>query len=950
MSPVNLNEKILADAGGWQAMKEARALLEMGRVASANYSAPVLKGLVREGDTEFRAGLKINSATDIENICSCRESRQWGKICAHSLAVGLAVVRPKMLAADAVAAASKAIAPGRKSGPQFSASSQPNLKLNVILPPNFEEAWEKDRIMVVVEAESQGGRLLLQALDSGKTFTCSQADLRVIEKIRELNEGALAGMMILSKEKCLEMLSALKGHTGITFGRTAKADAGALLTSHSSTGLDMECRDPGVETALLSEPEFSLTIEGSLNHLGARLQCIYGKRILFAGSRDRGGDFPGRNPKSEEKALQMLANCGFSGPDSSNQYILRGETRILAFFARDLPRLQSRWKVSIGARFGNITEEIERISPRINIQGSGESWFDMTVELATPEGQQFSAIEIQRLLQMGQNHVRLKNGKIAVFDTGMLDELQSVLMDCDPQQKQPGTYRVDRKHAGYIDAVIGEKSRIEGQGAATWQNWARSQRQLAKLEPIPLGDLENVLRPYQKDGVYWMSYLAKNRFGGILADEMGLGKTLQAIAIIHALGGISIVICPSSLIYNWKREAEKFISGINVLCIEGSNRQGLFNEIKHSNLVITSYPLLRRDIDKYRGFEFKAAILDEAQHIKNPDTQNAQAALLIRAENRFVLTGTPMENSVRDLWSIMNYLMPGYLGTRTDFRDRYEQPIVRDNSEETRSRLAKRLRPFMLRRIKKEVLTEIPEKIEHIAYCQLTTQQKEVYGKLLSSAKSEIERVSNEKSVAQGRVVMLTALLRLRQVCCDLRLLGVPGTVDEVASAKVDLLDELLQEAIDGGHRILIFSQFVSMLKILREHFDRGGLKYCYLDGQTKNRLEVVDQFQQDNDIPAFLISLKAGGVGLNLTGADTVIHFDPWWNPAVEAQATDRAHRIGQKRVVTSYKLIAKDTVEEKILTLQRKKMEMIDAMVDSDDQPLMTGLTMDEIMGLLD
>jgi SNF2 family DNA or RNA helicase len=386
-----------------------------------------------------------------------------------------------------------------------------------------------------------------------------------------------------------------------------------------------------------------------------------------------------------------------------------------------------------------------------------------------------------------------------------------------------------------------------------------------------------------------------------------------------------------------------------VLCIQGANRQTLFQKIQDSDLVITSYPLLRRDIDLYRGIRFTTAILDEAQHIKNPDTQNAQAAVAIRADNRFVLTGTPMENSVRDLWSIMNYLMPGYLGSRLDFRERYEQPMVRDNSEEVRNRLAKRLRPFMLRRLKKNVLTELPEKIEHVAYCQLTKQQAEVYGMLLRSAKTEIERVSSEKGQGQARMVMLTALLRLRQACCDLRLLGIPNVDAETASGKIDLLDELLQEAIDGGHRILIFSQFVSMLKILRERLEAAAVNFCYLDGQTKDRAAVVDRFQQDAGIPVFLISLKAGGVGLNLTAADTIIHFDPWWNPAVEAQATDRAHRIGQKRVVASYKLIAQDTVEEKILNLQRKKREMIDAMVESDE-PLMTGLTPEELQSLLD
>ena len=365
--------------------------------------------------------------------------------------------------------------------------------------------------------------------------------------------------------------------------------------------------------------------------------------------------------------------------------------------------------------------------------------------------------------------------------------------------------------------------------------------------------------------------------------------------------------------------------------------------------MITSYPLLRRDVDRYRSIEFSTVILDESQHIKNPDTQNAQAAGSLTARRRFVLTGTPMENSVRDLWSVMNFLMPGYLGTRNDFKDRYEVPIHDGSSADpVRARLSKRLRPFMLRRLKREVATDLPDKIEQVAYCELTAEQADVYGELLRQSRVKVEEASVEKNQGRARILMLTALLRLRQACCDLRLLKLDGVNPKRSSAKLDLLDELLQEAMDGGHRVLIFSQFVTMLQILKERLASSGTPFCYLDGSTKDRSSVVDKFQGDSAIPIFLISLKAGGVGLNLTGADTVIHFDPWWNPAVEAQATDRAHRIGQKNVVTSYKLITRGTVEEKILNLQNKKREMIDAMVESDE-PMMSALSMDEIQDLL-
>ena len=385
-----------------------------------------------------------------------------------------------------------------------------------------------------------------------------------------------------------------------------------------------------------------------------------------------------------------------------------------------------------------------------------------------------------------------------------------------------------------------------------------------------------------------------------------------------------------------------------MLVIEGSRRAKLFAEIPKADLVITSYPLLRRDAQKYRSMEFSSVILDEAQHIKNPDTQNAQAAGMLRAARKFILTGTPVENSVRDIWSLMHFVMPGYLGDRDDFRERYELPIARQNDKEALSRLSKRLRPFLLRRRKQEVAKDLPQKLENVAYCELTEAQKEVYAALLQGARAQVEEASGQNQ-GRARMLMLTALLRLRQASCDLRLLDKAGAESAKAdSGKVELFNELLNEAIDGGHRVLVFSQFVSMLSLLRRELEEQGIAYCYLDGQTRERMAEVDRFQ-NGEIPVFLISLKAGGVGLNLTAADTVIHFDPWWNPAVEAQATDRAHRIGQTQVVTAYKLIARGTVEEKILNLQRKKREMIDATIENEE-PMMEGLTMEDIRGLLE
>jgi len=1048
MTPVELTERLLMDAGGWQAAKLARALVESGRVVSAAYSPPVLKGVVREGDLELRAGLKIVSQSDIENLCPCRQSRQYGAICAHSLAVGYALLMHKTGPGSDIASRGRATQPTPiptivpASGPQFTLAetgySGPDfVALHVVLPPQFLAAWERGNLTVGVEAERNGRKVLLNALDEKGAFRCSEGDVRLIETLRALHPSALSGMLVLPREKALQLLEGLRGHPRVTLGKATavhvsakpvlpklevQSDSQGRVTLHVAWAADTRLLQAGQGTAwaltgsvfapvspglppaygevlrrdIMLPPEqaaaflstelpalrpffeitgsaaageapkmipeagvFSLTLEGSLNHLTARLQRIYSKRIVTLGvtSPSENWALPDpanpshilcRNLEAERMALAELTRFGFTGPDSTGHFVLRGERAILTFFGEGYPALAAQWKVSLGPRFTNVSAEIERITPRVEILSSGEQWFDLQFDLSTGSGERFSAAEVQRMLQSGQNHVRLKSGKVAVFNSSLVDDFQSVLRDCNPQQRQPGSYRIAKAHAGYLEAAAAGAG-FTVNAAANWRQWAQSQQGKVEITPLPLGNLEGVLRNYQKHGTAWLNFLGSNGLGGILADDMGLGKTLQALAYLRSQPGPSLVVCPSSLVFNWQREAEKFTPERKVLVLEGAQRARRFAEIPEADLVLTSYPLLRRDAERYRQFAFSTVILDEAQHIKNPDTQNAQAAGMLRAARKFILTGTPVENSVRDIWSLMNFVMPGYLGDRDDFRERYELPIARQNDKETLARLAKRLRPFLLRRRKQEVAADLPQKLENVAYCELTEAQKEVYAALLQGARAQIDEATGEKNAGRAQMLMLTALLRLRQASCDLRLLDKEGaTATKAASGKMELFNELLQEAVDGGHRVLVFSQFVSMLTLLRRELEGQGIAYCYLDGQTRDRMEEVDRFQ-NGDAPVFLISLKAGGVGLNLTAADTVIHFDPWWNPAVEAQATDRAHRIGQKNVVTAYKLISRGTVEEKILNLQRKKREIIDAAIENEE-PLMEGLTMEEIRGLLE
>jgi SNF2 family DNA or RNA helicase len=487
---------------------------------------------------------------------------------------------------------------------------------------------------------------------------------------------------------------------------------------------------------------------------------------------------------------------------------------------------------------------------------------------------------------------------------------------------------------------------------------ARRQNEQDSVEPVEISPkLKGTLRSYQQEGVNWLRFLEKRSFCGILADEMGLGKTIQTLAWIQ-LGRANkdhqerpaLIVCPTSLVENWSEESAKFTPNLKVLLLHGTHRHRRWKNVEKADIVITSYALMRRDIEKHLEHNYSIAILDEAQHIKNRSTQNALAAKKLKAEHRLVLTGTPIENSVTDLWSIMDFLMPGYLGNHKDFREFYELPIVSGGSmgEYAQSKLRRKLHPFLLRRLKKYVAKDLPPKIERVAPCKLTEDQHKVYTQLLEDSRDRISNMVETEGFNKSRMEILKTLLRLRQTCCHIDLLKLPGLKSEFPSAKMELFFELVDEALDAGHRILVFSQFTSMLSIIRDELEARELKYCYLDGSTTDRQAKVRQFNTDRSIPLFLISLKAGGSGLNLTGADMVIHFDPWWNPAVEDQATDRAHRIGQKNTVYSVKLITKNTVEEKVLQMQQRKKSILDATLEKDGA-FEQGLSWNDVQELL-
>jgi len=1060
MSHVLLTEKLFADMAGWEVMKRARSYLEAGQVLSSNWSPPVIKGVVNAGGTSYRAGLVIKGATDVENLCSCKDSREWGTICAHSVSIGLHHLRREQISKgelkpdDGLATKpptmggmSKPLVPAvpaRKQGNglKFAEEGQPSeeLKLHVVIPPNFAAAAAKGKAMMFLEGESGGRRQPLNTFPKIILYRCDAQDRALYQEAEALAEGEVPAMLVLTTAQVAGLLPKLVGHPRISVGKQAAVEVskqtwramvkatldpkGEITVSTGAMPADAVLLTGGAQNWVFqknrfqpvilppvllaaaqgpvrlkrsevpifltrdwpqlqavcevqsnfkledfscetSPPKFLLHLHGGLAQLHGQLQCAYGVRIHTVGKAtaddgmwqadpDSPTRYITRDTTAEKAALDRLLKYGFSRPDELGMCHLVGEDRVLNFMAREYPRIEKEWQVTLEERLQRSTEKnLERIEPEFRVMPSGERWFDLEVNFAG-ESERFSAMDIQRLLLSGRNHTRLKNGKIALIDTEAIQELQQVLQDVSPEQ-QGGKYRISNAQAGFLQASLDEAGLTKLQAPPAWQAKAFMRQGVAEM-PLPaVGELEKVLRPYQKQGVAWLWFLRQHQFGGILADEMGLGKTLQTLALLMAAKQAAgsklkpvLIVCPTSLVFNWVQEGKKFAPELKVLALDGPQRQARFPLIAESDLIVTSYALIRRDTELYRQHEFDTVILDEAQHIKNRESQNAQAVKTIRADNRLVLTGTPMENSVLDLWSIFDFLMPGYLGVAKDFRERYELPIVRDKDKDAQARLTRRLKPFILRRLKRDVAKELPEKLEQVAFCELTEDQQAAYTQILEASRKEVLEAVGAQGLAKSRMVIFSALLRLRQICCDVRLLKLSDTEMKAPSGKLELFGELLEEVIDGGHRALVFSQFVEMLSLLREKLDAEGVKYCYLDGSTKNRGEVVEQFQKTNDIPLFLISLKAGGTGLNLTAADTVIHFDPWWNPAVEDQATGRAHRIGQNRVVTSYKLIARGTLEEKILSLQQRKREMTEATLDGEEA-FSNSLTWDEIQGLL-
>ena len=653
-----------------------------------------------------------------------------------------------------------------------------------------------------------------------------------------------------------------------------------------------------------------------------------------------------RSLDREKEAVALIEKFGFEPgyKQGDVRFYTTDTQKVLNFLGAGLPALRRKgWVVELSERLGTLVDSLPVVAPLVEVRDAEGGAFDVNYSFTAFSEQgsvEISPIEIQAALNRGDGYV-LRDGNPILLDNIAVEAMHDIFKDVAGKNSgtEDGWFRVKNVHAPYVKASLDHLGfECDDNAAANWREIAAERNREngdAKFEPIALGKLENVLRPYQKQGVYWMRFLENAGLSGLLADEMGLGKTLQTLAWLSLPRvGVqststlpSLIVCPTSLVRNWEAEAKKFTPWQKTLVISGPDRAKDFKRIDQANIVITSYALLQRDFeDAYLDREFAVVVLDEAQHIKNRRTRNAVAAKGLNARQRLVLTGTPVENSVTDVWSIFDFLMPDYLGDYEMFKLNYEMPIAEGGgaADDAQFKLKRKLHPFILRRLKTTVAKDLPDKLVKVSYCPVPDEVQREYNEVLTK----------ERRSAKTKFQMLALLMKLRQIA---------------SRGKVDAFMEQLDEAIDGGHRVLVFSQFVKQLDVLRKTLDEAGVKYCYLDGSTKDRLGECNRFNRDQSIPVFLISLMAGGTGLNLTGADMVMHYDPWWNPAVENQATDRAHRIGQKKKVYVVKLIASDTIEEKVLALQRRKEAVIAATVSTSDTAIVERLSTEDLASLL-
>lgn len=699
------------------------------------------------------------------------------------------------------------------------------------------------------------------------------------------------------------------------------------------------------------------TIEGDAHRIKVALAASYGNVTLGIGGEDPEsprytidiGSQPisfYRDLDAESAARKMLLDRGLVWDVTEQAFSARDDAAI-EFLITGIPLLPETWEKRI-PQLPKIRSKPP--TPRVSVSGGDGSVLDVEA-IVDVEGEEdlISFRDLLRWLHEGRRWITLADGSVVKLDPKILE----------PVADAAGDLQFDKAgHAEVSTLELGNLSRLLSEVPT-----AKVAKEVKKLMQAMTGDragraprkaktLTAKLREYQRSGFAWLWQLHENRMTGILADDMGLGKTVQALALLTKAKeeegqAPSLIVCPTSVLSVWKQEVNKWAPTLSLLVWHGSDRGENRRLLKKTDVVVTSYSIMRRDIDELSKVRFRYVILDEAQYIKNWTTSTAKSSKQLKCDHRLALSGTPVENHLLDLWAIFDFLAPGFLGKLTDFQKNYVKPIE-DGDGKVLESLQVRVRPFVMRRKKEDVASELPPKTEQTLFVQFGRTQLGLYNRILKAAKNEITGRIEEMGVERAQMTILAALTRLRQVACDPRLLGLPEGTPVPPSAKLEAFKELIADCVGSGRKVLVFSQFVEMQKIIGEALDELSIPYAWLHGGTRNREEVVAQFQHPSGPPVFLISLKAGGSGLTLTEADTVIHYDPWWNPAVEDQATDRAHRIGQDKPVMVYRLVVEDTVEQKMVELGRRKREIAEGALGRDVSGIKK-LTMADVEDLL-
>ena len=656
-----------------------------------------------------------------------------------------------------------------------------------------------------------------------------------------------------------------------------------------------------------------------------------------------------RNYKHEQAAYAMLLACKFV-PMQTNNLAQEKETAI-DFYNYYMKQAGEGWRFEEkdDMSFFKLMEEKFTMCAKMDFCDDAVDEFE--IQLYGRVGDEIIDFDtIFETIQSGEKYSRVRSLGFVEYPAQNIYQMLKSFNSFDAYRNNENKFRIKTYRSGLIKEL--ENLNFELVMSDEFKKFWEQISTFSTTETTELPKVNAKFRDYQLKGFSWLWFMYKYGLNGILADDMGLGKTLQALSLLQKAKEVdgpqpTLVIAPTTVVFNWEAEIEKFTPDLTCLKLSGVDRDKLFDKIPEYDIVITSYALIRRDIAKFRKYNFRYIILDESQNIKNAISQTAQAVKTLNGTHKLALSGTPIENKLEELWSVFDFLMPGFLFSMPEFNSRYVTPIMERQDKTVEKRLKLQIYPFILRRMKRDVAKDLPDKVENMAYCEMTPEQKDFYLDVLDSTKEELFKSIEMNGLEKSRMSIFSALLRLRQICCHPKLYDKEHVKGVIQSGKFEYLKGMLEQIIEEGHRILLFSQFVDMLDIIKGWLERTGIEYEYLSGKTKDRKAAVDNFNNNSNVKIFLISLKAGGTGLNLTGADYVIHYDPWWNPAVEDQATDRAYRIGQTKKVFVYRIITKNSVEERIQKLKSRKRDLVDSVI-SVDRNITKSLTMEDIKEL--